>query len=259
MHEDGEEPGQARGKGPRAGLGFAAVLLTAGCAAAAGVGPGGGGEAGPRAELLSDWRPPDGQVCTVASSPEVLPTPDALVDRAGLALALDSAFQGEVPRGRVLLSLRQDSVGSWTRVAPIEGSHRAPTLDRLAAVVGPLLTDDRIGNVRLLVETGADAGLRLAVGRQEACSPEIWNRRFVSAELNRIWQQYRVEARLVVRVEVDTEGRVLGGVLVQPSGHAAVDSAVSRLLLNINFHPALSDRIPVATFNQFPLLIRGSG
>jgi len=251
-----QENVQDRGQGHRAGWGLVAVLLAAGCAATGGGDPGGGGAVGPRAELLSDWHPPSGQVCTVVSTPEVLPTPDALVDPAGLALALDREFQGDVPRGRILLSLRQDSTGTWTRVEPIEGSYRAPTLDRLAAVVEPLLSEDPVGNVRLLVETGTDTGLRLSVGRQEMCSPEIWNRRFVSAELNRLWQQYRVEAHLLVRVEVDTEGRVLGGELIQASGHAAIDSAVSRLLLRINFHPALNDRIPVATFNQFPLVIR---
>jgi hypothetical protein len=57
-------------------------------------------------------------------------------------------------------------------------------------------------------------------------------------------------------VEVDTEGRVLGGEFIQASGQAAIDSAVSRLLLRINHHPALNDRILVATFNPFPLVIR---
>jgi TonB family protein len=250
------------------GWGFLSLLLVAGCASAGGAGPGGGGDEGPRAELLSPWHPPSGQVCVVVSSPEVLPTPDALLDRRALAHTLDRAFSGDVPRGRALLSLRQDSTGTWTRVAPIEGSHPAPTLDRLAALVEPLLSGDPVGNVRLLVETGADpgtgagpdpgpdTGLRLTVGRQEMCSPEIANRSFVAAELEQIWQQFRVEAHLLVRVEVDTEGRVAGAELIEPSGHAAIDAAVSRLLLRIQFHPALNDRIPVATFNQFPLSIR---
>jgi len=148
-------------------------------------------------------------VCVVVSSPEVLPSPDALLDR-------------------------------W------------------AALVEPLLLDDP--GTDLGTDPGPEAephtGLRLTVARQELCSPEIANRSFVAAELEQIWQQFRVEAHLLVRVEVDKEGRVAGAELIEPSGHAAIDAAVSRLLLRIQFHPARDDRIPVATFNPFPLSIR---
>lgn len=262
-----------------AGL-LVAGLLVAGCASMAGPAEGGGGGADSRAELLSDWQPPGDQICTVTSTPEVLPAPDELVDAYGLAGALNAAFEGEVPPGRALFSLRQDSTGVWTRVAAIEGTLPEPALERVAGILEPHLTRRPVGNVRLLVETAADEGagdgpqdgpqdglqdglhdglhygLRLTVGRQEGCGPTVANRDFVSRELERLWRQFGVEAQMLVYVDVDAEGQATGGELVRPSVLAGLDAEVERLLLRITFHPALSDRIPIATRVQFPLVIR---
>ena len=262
-----------------AGL-LVAGLLVAGCASMGGPAAGEGGGADSRAELLSDWQPPGDQICTVTSTPEDLPAPAELVDAYGLAGALNAAFEGEVPPGRALFSLRQDSTGVWTRVAAIEGTLPEPALEQVAGILEPHLTRRPVGNVRLLVETAADEGagdgpqdgpqdglhdglddglhygLRLTVGRQEGCGPTVANRDFVSRELERLWRQFGVEAQMLVYVDVDTEGQATGGELVRPSVLAGLDAEVERLLLRITFHPALSDRIPIATRVQFPLVIR---
>jgi len=250
---------------PRSGVSLlAAGLLVAGCASMGGPAAEGGGGADSRAQLLSDWQPPGDQICEVTSTPEVLPAPDELVDAYGLAGALNAAFEGEVPPGRALLSLRQDSTGVWTRVAAIEGTLPPPALERVAGILEPHLTDVPVGNVRLLVETAAGSGvddglhygLRLTVGRQEGCGPTVANRDYVSRELERLWRQFGVEAQMLLYVDVDTEGRATAGELVRPSVLADLDAEVERLLLRITFHPALSDRIPIATRVQFPLVIR---
>ncbi len=282
-----KENGPLRPMRPRPGVSFLAAgflaagslvagLLVAGCAGMGGPAAGGGVGADSRAELLSDWQPPGDQICTVTSTPEVLPAPDELVDAYGLAGALNAAFEGEVPPGRALFSLRQDSTGVWTRVAAIEGTLPEPALERVAGILELHLTGRPVGNVRLLVETAADNGLgdgledgigdgrddglhyglRLTVGRQEGCGPTVANRDFVSRELERLWRQFGVEAQMLVYVDVDAEGQATGGELVRPSVLAGLDAEVERLLLRITFHPALSDRIPIATRVQFPLVIR---
>jgi hypothetical protein len=251
---------------------LAAGFVLAGCAGMGGHAAGGAEHADSRAELLSDWEPPGEQICTVAPTPAVLPAPDELVDAYGLAGALDAAFESEIPAGRALFSLRQDSTGVWTRVAAIEGTLPPTTLEQMAGILEPHLTDRPVGNVRLLVETGTGSGLgdgrqdglqdgfhyglRLTVGRQEGCGPAVANRDYVSRELERLWREFGVEAQMLVNVDVDTEGRATGGELVRRSVLADLDAEVERLLIRITFHPALNDRIPVATRVQFPLVIR---
>lgn len=273
-----KEMGPPRPVRPRPGVSLLAPgllvagFLVAGCAGTGGHGAGGGGSAESRAELLSDWHPPGDQICNVVLRPAVLPAPHELVDTYGLAGALDAAFESEIPAGRALFSLRQDTTGVWTRVAAIEGTLPPTALERVAGILEPHLTGRPVGNVRLLVETGIESGLgdglqdglqdglhyglRLTVGRQEGCGPAVANRDYVSRELERFWRDFGVEAQMLVYVDVDSEGRATGGELVRPSVLPDLDAEVERLLLRITFHPALSDRIPIATRVQFPLVIR---
>jgi TonB family protein len=243
-------PRAARALGTTLATLLATTLGAAGCASS------GSGGAGERAELLSDWRPPSGQSCTVVPTPATLPPPDALVDASALTAALHAAFDGAAPAGRVLLSLRQDSTGAWGRVAPIEGSLPPDELDRVAETVAPLLTDELVGNVRLLVEPDPDGETRLTVGRQEACGPVVSNPAYVAEELIRLWRQHRREADVLVTIRVDERGRPSEVTLPQSSGSLALDADIRLLAARTTFHPALNDRIPLATYAQLPLMIR---
>ncbi|TVR58900.1 MAG: hypothetical protein EA422_15475 [Gemmatimonadales bacterium] len=139
---------------------------------------------------------------------------------------------------------------------PIEGSLPPDELDRVAETVAPLLTDELVGNVRLLVEPDPDGETRLTVGRQEACGPVVSNPAYVAEELIRLWRQHRREADVLVTIRVDERGRPSEGTLQQSSGSLALDDDIRLLASRVTFHPALSDRIPLATYAQLPLMIR---
>lgn len=242
---------------PTALLPFPRVLLLAfavGTAVLAGCASGGG--RAPANPVLSDWRPPTGQQCTVSSDPATLPAPEVVVDVPAFATTLHDAFEGSVPAGQVLLSLQQDTTGTWTRVTPIEGSlpqaHRA----QVAEAISPHLTRRVVGSVRLLVEADPASPPRLTVGRSESCPPTVSNPAYVSAELIRLWREYRRETSVQVVVQVDERGRS-GEVTLQGStGHATLDAELRSLAGRMTFHPALLDRIPVTTYAQIPLIIR---
>lgn len=223
-------------------------VLLAGCAS--------GGSGAPANATLSDWRPPAGQSCAVSGTPATLPAPEALVDAPALAPVLHQAFEGAVPSGRVLLSLRQDSTGSWTRVAPIEGSLQEAEQGRVAEAVSPHLTPRLVGSVRLLVEVAPDAPPRLSVGRSESCAPAVSNPDYASRELQRLWQQYRRETNVQVVIEVDERGRTGTVTLQGTTGYPMLDNELRLLAGRMTFHPALVDRIPLTTHVQVPLIIR---
>lgn len=248
------EPPQLSAPRRAASLRGLLLALAAGSAVLASCASGGGGA--PANPVLSDWRPPSGQQCAISSDPATLPAPEDLVDAPALATALQEVFEGAAPAGQVLLSLRQDTAGTWTRVAPIEGSLPEAQRTQVAEALAPHLTRRAVGSVRLLVQADPAGPPRLTVGRSESCGPSISNPDYVATELNRLWREYRREADVQVVVQVSERGRT-GTVTLQGStGHAMLDAQLRALAGRMTFHPALVDRTPLETYVQVPLIIR---
>lgn len=209
------------------------------------------GGSGSRSELLSDWRPPGGQSCSVPAAPARLPPASDLVDPARLQESVVRAVDRR--SGYALFSLVQDTTGAWQRVAVIESDLPEAEQERLTEVLRPQLRESPHRLLRLRLDLGDP--VRMAVGRQEHCAPALRNADEINRRLVDIGTHYPRQATVVVRVRVHTDGTPGDFEMVRGSGDARINEDVLSVVRHMRFHPALHDRIPVEVGAEFPLRI----
>jgi len=210
---------------------------------------------GSRAELLSDWTPPEGQSCTIAAEPDTLPPVSSLVELDRLRGAIARTL--EQPHGHALFSLVYDSTGTWRRVAVIESDLQQSDQEGLTTLLRSQLKIPPHPRLRLRLDVGEP--IRMAVGRSEGCAPSLRNALEITQRVNAMSSAHARRATVVLRVWVNAEGTPGQAEVARSSGDPRLDAEVRSLARYMRFHPALDDRVPVAVWAEFPVTVGSSG
>jgi hypothetical protein len=182
----------------------------------------------------------------------VLPPPEDVVDSEALEVAIREALPGV--EGFVLFSIRQDSTGTWDRVASIESDLAPADQVRLSELLLPRLSTAPQPGLRLRLELAGEVAT--AVGRQQHCAPAIANRAMYSRELEALRRGYTTEAEVILVTLVRADGTPSEMRLTQGSGNPQMDADILRSVSRLHFHPGLQDRIVWEAWIQLPIYIR---
>lgn len=216
------------------------ALLVTGCAAAA-----------PALPELTPWQPPTGQSCGTYGGEFAA---GEIVDSAAFADAFAAVGPAD---GGLLLRVRVDSAGEEEWFRRIETTLPPADADRIEGALAPLVRrparGSSSGRLHLQSEDGRMA--RLVAGPSQSCPPAIRNRWEVQAALRKVHQEQRQTGAAVVRLHVDTAGRVTDAHVHRGSGDVLLDAAILAAGRQANFHPALLDRMPVPVWAEITLTV----
>lgn len=199
--------------------------------------------------LLSNWKPPTGQKCTIAAVPLVLPAVESLLDTATMPIYLAQGGLVDAS-GSTLFSIKFDSSGRPTRARAIESTLTDQARDNLQLAVATALQSQPPGDdwgVRVRIDLGPAVLYR--VGRGEVCAPapiEVLGDRATlePAHLDDRVIDKRVQV-IRFNVLVGADGTVLDAKLIGSMENSALADDMQRFLMSERWKPGLDDRIPV--------------
>lgn len=201
--------------------------------------------------LLSNWKPPSGQKCTIAALPTVLPRVESLLDTITMPIYV---AQGGIAgaTGSALFSIKFDSTGTPKRAKVIETTLTEQASDILQMAVASAIQPQPPGDdwgVRVRIDVGPS--VRYRIGRSEVCDPvPIVRSHAPSAPPppgdigDRTVSKRVQEVRFNVLIGAD--GAVLAAKLVAPLDNPEVEELLQKGIMSEQWRPGLDDRIPVA-------------
>jgi hypothetical protein len=201
--------------------------------------------------LLSNWKPPNGQRCTIAALPLVLPSVESLLDTITMPSYL---AQGGIAAatGSTLFSIKFDSSGTPRRAHAIESTLTDQARDILQTAVASALQPQRPGadwGVRVRIDIVP--ALQYRVGRGEVCIPAPIEAPSATGNLRRpkAVGERTIEKRVQdvrFNVLIGADGTVLDAKLLAPMDNAEVEEMLQKAVMREHWNPGLDDRIPVA-------------
>ena len=200
--------------------------------------------------LLSNWKPPAGQKCTIAALPVVLPGVESLLDTVTMPSYL---AQGGIAgaTGSTLFSIKFDSSGAPRRAIAIESTLTDQAKGVLELAVASALQPQPPGvdwGARVRIDIGPS--LQYRVGRSEVCIPAPIEGPPAAANVRRPsgMSERTIEKRVQdvrFNVLIDADGSVLDAEIMTPMDNAEVQEMLRKTTMREHWNPGLDDRIPV--------------
>jgi hypothetical protein len=235
----------------RAIIALSAIVTLAACSGQRRVSDADLGDSKREDVLLSNWKPPTGQKCTIAALPLVLPRVESLLDTITMPSYL---AQGGIAgaTGSALFSIKFDSTGAPRRAKVIETTLSQQASDILQLAVASAIQPQPQGEewgVRVRVDVGPSVHYR--IGRREVCDPVPIGRSYAPGappppgDINDRTIEKRVQ-EVRFNVLIGADGTVLAAKLVAPLDNAEVEELLHKGIMSEQWRPGLDDRIPVA-------------
>ena len=204
---------------------------------------------------LSDWQPPPGQRCMLALGDwEALPPMAQLADSLALVQAAAQWLEGS---GHAVYSIRFDSAGTPASAHAVESSLGAEATAELGERVRAAFLPRAEGAPRYLrVRVEADGVVEARLGASQECMPALRNREEVSRLLEGVARRLGISGTARLWIFVATTGEALETRVDTTSGDPLLDEHMRTVGMQMRFHPALADRVPVAVWVALPLTVR---
>lgn len=174
--------------------------------------------------------------------------------RTGLAAAAREAGIGE-PAGLFAIQIRNRRSGA-AQARAIEANVSDDVVARVLSARAPLLArwpeESEWLHVRL-------DGPHPPADPQVECVPAVENVNWFARELTQLLNRERTPgsamagARIVVRMLVSREGRVVFATLARPSPRPGLNDGVLRIARDLRFRPATADGVPVDVWVEQPV------
>jgi len=233
-------------------------LLPAACATGNGVQD--------RSALLSEAGPTGYLACQIVDVPEVLPSPQELVDVPALERTVGELWRDqELDAGHVLLTMTYDTDGTNIRRDVIEHTTQPMAADSVQKLVFAALEElpeaEEEWTVRLRIDMKEDLDLR--VGRSEYCPPRArdtdMDRAIRSIQFRAPRMERGIRTRTVmVRVAVDSRGRVQAATpRTGPPMGTDMQQRIYYYMQQFLFEPARLDGAPTTGTIDIPVRVRG--
>jgi len=234
------------------------VILLAACAT--------GPAAQDRAALLSEAAPVGYRACQIVAVPEILPSPQELVDVSALeADVMEFWRDQELDPAHILLSMAYDPDGTNIRRDVIEHSSIPMAADSVQKLVFASLEElpeaEEEWTVRLRLDVSDEVDFR--VGRSEYCPPRARDTDMDRAIRSIQFRAPRVERgvrtrTVMVRVTVDPVGRVQAAApRTGPPMGTDMQQRIFYHMQQFIFEPARLDGAPTVGTIDVPVRVRG--
>ena len=208
--------------------------------------------------LLSDWKPPKGQTCNIHVPKNGIQAVDEIVDSAGLHEAvarLWATTQAGPGRALFTIPLGVDSTGVRKSPTVIEDDLDIELAAEVVAMVVNHLREPQTSGGRARLEVYGDSAPRFRAGATETCMPVMRNRSHIKLRLESYANSINETGSAFVYVFINTQGRVMNAELKTSSGVKVIDQIALAMAYEMQFLPALNDRLPVPVWVSLPVSI----
>lgn len=203
---------------------------------------------------LSDWQPPPGQRCMPALGDwEALPPLAEVADSLALVQAAAQWIGGS---GHAVYSIRFDSAGAPASAHAVESSLGAEATAELGERVRTAFLRRAEGAPRYVrVRVEAREAVEARLGASQECMPALRNREEVSRLLEGVARRLRTSGTARVWIFVGTTGEPLRTRIQTSTGDLVLDENIRAVAMEMRFHPALADRVPVPVWSELPVTV----